>query len=40
LLGNRAHHGLIEIDIPDLNGGDLDAPGVGLLIKDLLDVRA
>jgi hypothetical protein len=40
LLGNRAHHGLIEIDILDLNGGDLDAPGVGLLIKDLLDVRA
>src|SRR6266850_2953688 len=38
LLGNRAHHGFMEIDILDLDGGDLDAPDVGLLIEDLLDI--
>src|SRR5258705_2286564 len=38
LLGNRPHHGFIEIDILDLDGGDLDAPNVGLLIENFLDV--
>src|SRR6185436_5069889 len=39
LFGNRPHHGFIEIDILDLYGGDLDAPDVGLLIENFLDVR-
>ena len=28
----------MEIDILDLDGGDLNAPGVGLLVEDLLDI--
>ncbi|MGY3073732.1 hypothetical protein ACVWZZ_000103 [Bradyrhizobium sp. LM6.10] len=38
LFGNRAHHGFVEIDVLDLDSGDLDAPDVGLLVQYLLDV--
>src|SRR5262245_3336340 len=38
LFGNRAHHGLVEVDILDLDRGYLDPPDVGLPVEDLLDV--
>src|SRR6266702_343871 len=39
LFGDGAHHAFVEIDILDLNVCDLDAPSIGLLIEDLLDIR-
>jgi len=36
LLGDGAHHGLVQINMLDLDVGDLDAPGVGLHVKHLL----
>src|SRR5262245_15635772 len=38
LARNRAHHVLVEVDALDLNSGNLDAPGLGLLIEHILDV--
>jgi hypothetical protein len=38
LLGNRADHALVDVDMLDLDVGDLDAPLVGLVIEDLLDI--
>jgi hypothetical protein len=39
LAGDRAHHRLVEVDVLDLDVGDLDAPGVGLGVEHLLDVE-
>ncbi len=39
LLGDGAHHGLVDVQVLDLDVGDLDAPGVGLGIQGLLDVH-
>src|SRR5258707_5843273 len=38
LLGDRADHVFIEIDMFDFDVGHLDTPGVGLLIEDLLNI--
>ena len=38
LLGHGALHRLRELDVFDLNGRDLDAPGLGLLVDDLLEL--
>jgi hypothetical protein len=37
LAGDGADHALVEIDAFDLDGGDLDAPGFGLLVENVLD---
>ena len=34
LLGDRADHGLVEVDVLELDVGDLDAPRIGLLVED------
>ncbi len=39
LFGDRANHALVQIHMLDLHIADLDAPGVGLLIEDILDIR-
>ncbi len=39
LFGDGAHHGLVDIDMLDLDIGDLDAPGVGLGVQRLLDIQ-
>ena len=36
LLGDRAHHVLVEIDMLDLDAGHLDSPWVTLLVNDAL----
>jgi len=36
---DRSHHGLVDIHMLDFHIGDLDAPGVGLSIEDLLNIR-
>ena len=38
LFGDGAHHRLIQVDVFDLDIGDLDAPGIGLRVEHLLDV--
>ena len=38
LAGDRADHAVVEIDLLDLDGADLDAPRLGLLVEDLLQV--
>ncbi|KQQ87920.1 hypothetical protein ASF77_14420 [Massilia sp. Leaf139] len=38
LAGDRAHHRFVEVDVLDLDIGDLDAPSVGLGVEHLLDV--
>jgi len=38
LLGNRANHAFIKIDVFDLDVGDFDAPVVGALIENVLNV--
>src|SRR3954470_22675399 len=38
LFGDGADHALIEIDMLDLHISYLDAPGVGLLVENLLDI--
>ena len=38
LLRHGADHALVEIDVLDLHVGDLDAPGLGGLIENDLDV--
>ena len=38
LLGDCADHAFVEIDVLDLDIRDLDAPGVGGLVEDALDV--
>ena len=38
LLGDGADHALVEVDVFDLHIGDLDPPGVGLPVQDLLEV--
>ena len=38
LLGDGAHHGFVDVDVLDFDVGDLDAPGVGLRVEQLLDV--
>src|SRR5579884_3653253 len=38
LPGDGADHALVDVDVLDLDIGDLDAPGVGLRVEDLLDV--
>src|SRR5262249_24884554 len=38
LASDRANHALVEVDALDLNSGDLDAPGFGLLIEHVLNV--
>src|SRR5215469_2962599 len=38
LLRHRTHHALIEVDVLDLDGRDLDAPGLGALVEDALQV--
>src|SRR5579864_9030718 len=37
LAGDSAHHALVEVDALDLDIGDLDAPGLGLLVEHVLD---
>ena len=39
LFRHGADHAFIEIHILDLDVGDLDSPGLGVLIEDLLDIR-
>src|SRR5437879_12462397 len=39
LARNGAHHRLVQVDVLDLDVGDLDAPGVGLRVEDSLDVE-
>jgi hypothetical protein len=39
LAGDRADHRVVQVDMLDLDVGDLDAPGVGLRVEDLLDVE-
>src|SRR3569833_3367074 len=38
LTGNGAYHALVDIDMLELDVGDLDAPGIRLLVEDTLDV--
>ena len=38
LAGDRALHGLRQLHVLDLDRADLDAPGLGLLVDDLLQV--
>ena len=38
LFGNGADHRFVEVDVLDLDVGDLDAPGIRLGVQDLLDV--
>ena len=38
LARDRPHHALVDIDVLDLDVGHLDAPRVGLLVEDALDV--
>ena len=38
LAGDGADHALVQVHVLDLDVGDLDAPGVGLLVEDALDV--
>ena len=38
LAGDGADHALVEVDALDLDIGDLDAPGFGLLVEHVLDV--
>ena len=38
LLGDRAHHRLIQVDMLRLDIGHLDAPGVGLRIEDRAEI--
>src|SRR5262245_3944306 len=38
LAGDGAHHRLVQVDVLDLDRGDLDAPRFGLHIERLLDV--
>jgi len=38
LLGHRALHRAGELDVLDLDHGDFDSPGLGLLVDDLLQV--
>jgi hypothetical protein len=38
LPGDRPDHALVEIDALDLDGGYFDAPCLGLLVEDVLDV--
>ena len=40
LLGDRPHHVFGELDGPDLDIADLDAPGLGLGVEDALHVGA
>src|SRR5579863_2495268 len=37
LAGDGADHALVEVDALDLDVGDLDAPGFGLLVEHVLD---
>src|SRR6266404_3153112 len=39
LARDGAHHRLVQVDVLDLDVGDLDAPGVGLRVEDSLDVE-
>ena len=39
LFCNGTDHAFVDIDMFDLNVGDLDSPLIGLLIQDLLDVQ-
>src|SRR5690606_18436848 len=36
--GNGADHRFVDVDMLDLDIGNLDPPGVGLCVEDLLDV--
>src|SRR4030088_1226097 len=38
LLRHGGNHAFVEIDILDLDGRDLDAPGLGVLVEDALQV--
>src|SRR5262245_58813254 len=38
LASDRPHHGLVEVDVLELDDGDLDVPGVGLLVEDAPDI--
>ena len=38
LLGDGADHLFVEVDVLEFNIGDFNAPRVGLIIEDLLDV--
>ncbi|MNI91573.1 hypothetical protein D3C73_1492580 [compost metagenome] len=38
LFGDRADHRFVEVHVLDLDVGHLDAPGIGLGIKHLLDI--
>jgi len=40
LFGDRANHVLRQLDGPDLNVADLDAPCLGLGVEDSLDIGA
>jgi hypothetical protein len=39
LARDGPHHVLVEINVLDLDVGNLDTPGVGLGIEDLLDIQ-
>ena len=39
VVRDGAHHGVVQVHVLDLDGGDLDAPGVGLLVEHRLDVE-
>ena len=38
LLGDRPDHDLVQVDVLELDVRDLDAPGVRLLVDDLLEM--
>jgi hypothetical protein len=38
LSRDRADHALVDVDVLDLDIGDLDPPNVGRRVEDLLDV--
>ena len=39
LLRDRAHHGFVDVDVLDLDVGDLDPPRVRLRVEDTLDIQ-